>query len=48
VIALAPILTIWGATALVTGVLLIAGIVLARKALAHFRDAGNSFTDDGR
>lgn len=46
VMALAPVLTTWGATALVTGVLLIAGAVLGRKALAHFQDAGNSFTDD--
>lgn len=48
VIALAPLLTIWGATALVTGVLLIAGVVIGRKALAHFRDAGSSFTGDGQ
>jgi len=48
VIALAPVLTIWGATALVAGVLLIAGVVIARKALTHFRDAGSSFTGDGR
>lgn len=47
VIGLAPILTIWGATALVVGVLLIAGVILARKALTHFREAGNSFTDGG-
>ena len=46
VIGLAPILTIWGATAVVAGALLIAGIVLARMALAHFREAGGSFTDD--
>lgn len=48
VMALAPILTIWGATALVVGALLVAGAILARMALAHFRDAGNSFTDDSR
>lgn len=47
VIGLAPILTIWGATAVVVGVLLIAGVILARKALMHFREAGNSFTDGG-
>lgn len=46
VIALAPILTIWGATALVVGVLLIAGIVIARRALGHFRAAGDSFRDE--
>lgn len=48
VIALSPILTIWGATAVVAGVLLLAGVVLARRALAHFRDAGSTFTDDER
>lgn len=46
VIALTPLLTIWGATALVTGVLLVAGVILGRKALARFQDAGNSFTDE--
>ena len=46
VIALAPILTIWGAMALVSGVLIVIGVILARKALGHFRDAGDSFGDD--
>lgn len=48
VIALAPILTIWGAMALVSGVLIVAGVIFGRKALAHFKDAGESFGDDWR
>lgn len=48
VIALSPILTIWGAMALVSGALILAGVVLGRKALAHFTDAGESFGDDWR
>lgn len=46
VIALSPILTIWGAMALVSGVLIAAGVILGRKALAHFKAAGDSFADD--
>ncbi|WP_374405615.1 phage holin family protein [Pelagerythrobacter sp.] len=46
VIALSPILTIWGATALVSGLLIVVGVVLARKALGHLKDAGESFGDD--
>lgn len=46
VIALAPVLTIWGAMALVSGILIVVGVILARKALAHFKDAGDSFGDD--
>ena len=32
--------------ALVSGVLIVIGVILARKALGHFRDAGDSFGDD--
>lgn len=46
VIALAPHLTIWGAMAVVSGVLIVAGMILGRKALAHFKAAGDSFADD--
>ena len=48
VIALAPYLTIWGAMALVSGVLIVAGVLIGRKALSQFKAAGESFGDDWR
>ncbi|WP_338445833.1 phage holin family protein [Pelagerythrobacter marensis] len=48
VIALSPLLTVWGAIAAVTGVLLVGGIVLTRSAINQFRAAGRSFGDDGK
>lgn len=46
VMALSPLLTIWGATAVVTGALLLGGVILARSAINQFRAAGKSFGDD--
>jgi hypothetical protein len=46
VIALSRFLTIWGATAAVTGVLLLGGYLFARSAIRHFKEAGASFGDD--
>ncbi|ABC63237.1 phage holin family protein [Erythrobacter litoralis] len=46
IIALAPMLTAFGSVAVVFGVLLVIGIVLARKASSHFDGAGSLFKGD--
>ena len=47
VIALMPLLGPWGATALVTAVLVLAGILLLRRLKSRLDDIRDAFLDDG-
>jgi hypothetical protein len=45
IIALAPLITAWGATALVVGVLLVAGLVLGLAAKKRFAGMSSAFNE---
>lgn len=45
IFALSPLITPWGATALVVGILLAAGVVLALKAKSRFERITNAFKE---
>ena len=48
ILALTPLITAWGATALVVGVLLVAGVVLALAAKKRFAGLGRAIREDGQ
>lgn len=45
IFALSPLIGAWGATALVGGILLLAGAILGLKAKAHFERLGKAFKE---
>ena len=48
VIALSPVLTPWGATAVVVGVLVLVGVILAWRAKARFTGLASAFREDDK